>query len=505
MAKQLVVFVHGWSVTSTSTYGELPARLKAEASRRGGPDLDVRQIHLGEYVSFRDEVRVHDIARAFDAALGKVLADAGGKQRCVCITHSTGGPVVREWLDRFVVQADRLSSCPISHLIMLAPANFGSALARLGKSRIGGIKAWFNGVEPGQGVLDWLELGSPESCALNLRWIHDYPALKLTRGRHPLYPFVLSGDAIDRKLYDHINPYTGENGSDGVVRLAGANLNAAHVVLRQPAPEPDEPLPTAKKRLRALELESAARSEPCAFRIIPHASHSGTDMGIMGAVRNDQQPNATVEQILRCLGVRSAREYDALREAFDRENAAHQQPAQRLETEHVPVLPDREYIHDPCCMALVRLFDSTGLRVSSVDMLLTAGPQNDPNQLPSGFLVDRQANARQPGNLCFYLNHAVLEGCPPIPRADGSIARPELKPRPPYGLHVRPRGGERFVEYWDATLDVSVQSLLPLLRPNETTLVDIHLSRIVREGVFGFTRQLAPPHDFRDVPPGGAV
>ena len=27
MAKPLLVFVHGWSVTSTATYGELPARL----------------------------------------------------------------------------------------------------------------------------------------------------------------------------------------------------------------------------------------------------------------------------------------------------------------------------------------------------------------------------------------------------------------------------------------------------------------------------------------------
>ncbi|MBK7031601.1 MAG: hypothetical protein IPH45_21470 [Bacteroidales bacterium] len=45
---------------------------------------------------------------------------------------------------------------PLSHLIMLAPANFGSALARLGKSRLSRIKAWFEGVEPGQEFLNWL-------------------------------------------------------------------------------------------------------------------------------------------------------------------------------------------------------------------------------------------------------------------------------------------------------------------------------------------------------------
>jgi hypothetical protein len=50
----LVVFVHGWSVTNTDTYGELPARLKREAGKDGGPPLDIRNIYLGQYVSFRD-------------------------------------------------------------------------------------------------------------------------------------------------------------------------------------------------------------------------------------------------------------------------------------------------------------------------------------------------------------------------------------------------------------------------------------------------------------------
>ena len=94
-------------------------------------------IYLGKYVSFRDEVRIPDISRAFDAALTAVLKEAGAKRRFVCITHSTGGPVVRDWLDRSYVQSKRIAECPISHLIMLAPANFGSALAQLGKTRLG--------------------------------------------------------------------------------------------------------------------------------------------------------------------------------------------------------------------------------------------------------------------------------------------------------------------------------------------------------------------------------
>lgn len=504
MASKLVIFVHGWSVTHTDTYGELPARLIAESRATGGPDLDVQHIHLGEYVSFRDEVRVADLAKAFDSALKAVLDKAGSQQRFVAITHSTGAPVLREWLDRYHVQPKRMAECRMSHLIMLAPANFGSALAQLGKSRLGQIKAWFNGVEPGQGVLDWLELGSREACELNLRWINDYPRLKLTAAPNPLFPFVLCGETIDRKLYDFVNPYTGELGSDGVVRLAAANLNATHIVLEQEPIVPGEALPSARKRLRQLRHVSTKRGPSTAFKIIPGASHSGADKGIMRSVRNNGEAHPTVDAILRCLKVSDAAAYETLRQAFDGENAAYQALDQRLEIEKVPVLPDREYIHDPHAMVIFRLLDSAGIGSPSVKVLLTAGPNNDPNQLPQGFLADRQRNARS-GHLTFFLNHAVLAGCDAIPgRKPGSIARPVLVPRPPYGLRIEVEDGEHFVEYWEAELHANVQNLLPLIVPNQTTLIDIRLTRVVREGTFRLGRQLAP-HSFKQVEPGGAI
>lgn len=31
----IVIFVHGWNVTSTDTYGQLPKRLEIEAAQRG--------------------------------------------------------------------------------------------------------------------------------------------------------------------------------------------------------------------------------------------------------------------------------------------------------------------------------------------------------------------------------------------------------------------------------------------------------------------------------------
>ena len=504
MPAVLVIFVHGWSVTNTDTYGELPARLIAEAAKAGGPALDVQHVYLGQYVSFRDEVRLPDISRAFDAALGAVLNEVGANRRFVCITHSTGGPVVRDWFDRCFVQSKRIAECPMSHLIMLAPANFGSALAQLGKTRLAAIKSWFDGVEPGQGVLDWLELGSPEACALNLSWIEDYPKLKLTQGSNPLFQFVLSGDAIDRKLYDFVNPYTGEIGSDGVVRLAAANLNATHIVLEQPPVQPGEALPSARKRLRSLVKVSSKRSSKTAFKIVAGTSHSGESKGIMRSVHNDGIAHVTVDAILRCLNVNDAASYATLCDAFTIENSARQDVGNRLEIEKVPVLPDREYIHDPRAMVMFRLIDSQQLGTPDVKVLLTAGPNNDPNQLPENFLVDRQFNKRS-GNLTFFLNHATLAGCRSIPGLKpDSIARPALIPRQPYGLRIQPRAGEGFVEYWPAEMHATVQDLLPLIPPNETTIIDIRLTRVVREGVFRLTRQLGA-RSFKNPDAGGAL
>ncbi|MGH8369954.1 MAG: esterase/lipase family protein, partial [Gammaproteobacteria bacterium] len=132
--KRIVLLVHGWSVRNTDTYGGLPERLKLEARRASDLQLDVRQIWLSEYISFHNEVTIPDIARAFQAALERELGDAlKSGQRFACITHSTGGPVIRAWLHHFHVATGNKNP-PLSHLIMLAPANFGSALVQLGLS-----------------------------------------------------------------------------------------------------------------------------------------------------------------------------------------------------------------------------------------------------------------------------------------------------------------------------------------------------------------------------------
>jgi hypothetical protein len=474
-----LVFVHGWSVTDTSTYGALPQRLQQQAAAQGS-GLQVADLWLSKYVSFDDAVTMADLVRAFDHALRDLHLSGPS---FACITHSTGGPLVREWLRAQRDRPGAYSTIRLTHLVMLAPANFGSALAQLGKGLLGRLRSAFDGVEPGRRILDWLELGSPESLSLNVDHIHGAdPAAK---GQ---FLFVLAGDRPDRKLYDHINSYTGEDGSDGVVRIAAANLNAAHAVLARKGDGADADV-------LALTLARAPRT---AFKLIPGASHSGTDQGIMTA-----SPPATVDAVLRCLRVADGAGYAALCDAFDAENA--QRDANKVELEPAGPFSPRVHIHDPRSLLIVRLADEAGEPLLDTRFLFAAGTPPNPDWMPQGFMQDRQANSRTPNVISFFLNHALLGGDDRV--ADPGNSRRTLRAATaghrPYAAQVQPTVITGLVHHALAATDPA-DDLFALFGPHRTTVLDVVLPRKVHEGVFRLTRNLAP-EDFRKPDPGPVI
>ncbi|MGY3038615.1 hypothetical protein ACVWWQ_000202 [Rhodanobacter sp. TND4EL1] len=475
-----LVFVHGWSVTNTSAYGRLPRQLQQHAASAGLP-LTLADIWLSEYVSFDDAVTMGDLIRGFDHALRDLhLRDAS----FACITHSTGGPVIREWLR---AQRDRPathSTIRLSHLVMLAPANFGSALAQLGKGMLGRLKAWFGGVEPGQRILDWLELGSAGSLSLNLDYIHsDDP---LSRGQ---FQFVLTGDRPDRKLYDQLNSYTGEDGSDGVVRIAAANLNAHHAVL--------SPQFNSAGGIDTLAL-NLSRGPRCAFKLIAGAAHSGDRLGILAAAAPE-----TVAAILCCLMVRSPDDYGALCDAFERENAARD--ADKVELEPAGPFAPRVHIHDPRSLLIVRLTDEAGEPLTGAGFLLTAGAPASADLLPEGFLLDRQANSKQRTTISLFLDHSLLAGDGRVadPRNSRKTLRPAVASHRPYGASVQPVDLAGLVHHAVAH-SAAGDDLFAILTPHQTTVLDVVLPRKVREGVFRLTGNLSP-EDFRKPVPGAVI
>lgn len=484
-----VVLVHGWSVHNTSTYGELPARLEAESN--DDLRLDVRNIWLGKYVSFQDEVLLDDISRAFESAIRSELDAKSLNAKCICITHSTGGPVIRNWIYKYYVVPGKMNECPVSHLIMLAPANFGSALAILGKMRISRIKSWMEGIEPGKGVLDWLELGSPESWDLNTRWMNSFSGKPMNR---TFFPFVISGQSIDRSFYDHVNSYTGEAGSDGVVRLAGANLNAKYHKFVQAQPGVNDSMLPLKEQVSARIV-----ADKSAFAIARGRSHSGDEMGILKSIPKKQDDHPTVKLILDCIRVGSGQDYDTLCSRFEVESQKVLTD-EKVETDERFLLKDRHFIHDQYAMLIFRIRDEYGAPIGNYDIVFTGGKDDSENHLPENFLADKQRNTRAPGNITFYFNTAVMLGSKAVKFGKKEI-RKELTGAVSLGFKIIPFTDKGFVHFLPAVLPGTPELLTTFIVPNQTTLVDIEMKRIVHEGVFKLTQD-RKSEEFAGVLPG---
>jgi hypothetical protein len=466
----IVVFVHGWSVTSTDTYGGLPAALVKNAP--ANLDLQITHLYLGKYISFADEVKVDDIARGMEHALAtEVVPKLAKGERFACITHSTGGPIVRKWIDRY--HHGKLEKCPLSHLVMLAPANHGSALAQLGKGRLARMKFFADGVEPGTGVLDWLELGSDQGWELNYAWL-DYKCVPAG-----LYPFVLTGQKIDRSMYDNLNAYTDEAGSDGVVRVAAANMNYGLIRLEQ---EKDE--------FKMIKDDRAARA---ALGVLPGRSHSGGKIGILGSVRaDDDGSHPTVKWTLRCLEVGSAADYDQLIKELDDLTAKTQHEEHEDEVKKL-FLFERTFFTDRYCMMVFKLCDDRENSLVDYDVVFTAGPKYDPNHLPPGFFVDRQRNLLNPGKLTYYIDYDKMNEW---------LSKPELEGK--FGVRIGARPSEGFAYYTVAEHQGTFAGLKKYFAPNQTLMIEVQLKRQVVEGVFRLTKSLKP-EAFKRQPKGAEL
>ena len=457
-----LIFVHGWSVVNTNTYAQLPQALSVAASQYG-LDIDIQHIYLGRYISFHDEVTMDDIARAMDRAL-RDLPDNNETtiQPFSCITHSTGGPVVRHWVDRYYGK-DRLSELPLKHLVMLAPANHGSTLAHLGKARVGRIKAWFAGVEPGQRVLEWLSLGSDGQWLLNENYLdYDYSEANF-------YPFVLTGQGIDRMFYDFLNSYLVESGSDGVIRVAGASMNYRYISLKQNC----EDIVRKKPLTYSLKEDGPVRVSPrVPLGVYKEYSHSGPRMGIMGSIKADDGDAPIVQDILKCISVGSADEYTTRAAQLDTLSEQQQQGGDRY------------------CMLVFNIHDDQGERIKQddYDLFILAGKKYQPQALPKGFFKDRQMNT-QAGRLVYYLDADKMN----------EIKGGQL------GIRVVARPMSGFSYYRAAEFRTDNLSLSDVISGNETIYIDIELHRFVDENEFRFDSASDGSKNFKRIKPAGKV
>ena len=491
-----LIFVHGWSITNTNTYGELPQSISSAAAGVG-LEIQIDHIYLGKYISFHDEVTMDDIARAFNYALKELPGSDGPHSQdeiapFSCITHSTGGPVVRAWVDKYYGvaagadirvggggggggdsngnESDRLTQLPLKHLVMLAPANHGSSLATLGKQRVGRIKAWFSGVEPGQRVLDWLCLGSKGQWQLNEQ------ALNYSYPQHEFYPFVLTGQGIDSGFYDFLNGYLVESGSDGVIRVAGANMNYRYLSLTQT----QERFTKVKGKVYRLAPAEQAVRKPVSvpMGVFSQFSHSGTKMGIMANKATSPDHGVVVKEVLNCLKVDSTTDYEQ----------RHQALAQLTQAEQAKVPEGKSSVISHYAMLVIRVRDELGELVEhqDYDILLLAGTGYKPNRLPEGFFVDRQMNTVS-HTLVYYLDAAKMS---------------QIKDHC-FGIQVNARPDKGFSYFHAGQFRSEGLAIDEVFAPNQTTYVDITLKRQVDKNVFRFSRADKPRENFTKTRPSG--
>lgn len=229
MPERPLIILHGWSDTSKS-FEPLKSLLEARL-----PGQDVSIVSLADYISMEDEVRFDDVASAMETAwdIHNLPKDKGSVD---AIVHSTGGLVIRDWLQRYYEPED----APVKRLVMLAPANFGSPLAHKGRSFLGRVWKGFITKQPegepfetGTQILKGLELASPYTWELAER---D----RFGKGGEMYQPGnVLCTVLVGNTGYRGISAIANEDGSDGTVRIATANMECVRIHADFPA-NPDE-------------------------------------------------------------------------------------------------------------------------------------------------------------------------------------------------------------------------------------------------------------------------
>ena len=219
MGKRPIVILHGWSDTSAS-FEPLARLLRARLKEQ-----DVSIISLADYISMEDEVRFDDVVTAMQTAWEKHKLPKK-KGSVDAIVHSTGGPVIRDWLQRNYTPG----RAPIKHLLMLAPANFGSPLAHKGRSFLGRVWKGFFTKQPegepfetGTHILKGLELASPYTWQLAERDRFGRGGEMYQRGN------VLCTVLVGNTGYGGIRAIANEDGSDGTVRPSTANMNCVRI------------------------------------------------------------------------------------------------------------------------------------------------------------------------------------------------------------------------------------------------------------------------------------
>jgi len=227
-----MLIIHGYS-DGSSSFTSLKEFFVQNAGYASG------NVHLLDYASMDDEASYHDFADKLDSEYERIF----GKERIDVAVHSTGGLIVRIWLAlRRIRQREmkKAVDCPVKRILMFAPANFGSDLAKMGNSFLGKFRStFFNNnanpgdfMESGKVVLQGLEPASPFQWGLSKIDLHqeDYFSYNSPPKRR-CYPFIFAAGNSYKGIQAKVVKQRKKPGTDGTVRICGTSLNTRKCTL----------------------------------------------------------------------------------------------------------------------------------------------------------------------------------------------------------------------------------------------------------------------------------
>ncbi|TET43687.1 hypothetical protein E3J62_12570 [candidate division TA06 bacterium] len=439
MAKRSLLILHGWSGTSQSL-----RPLSSFLKKHGFAVVD---IWLADYLSMNDEITIQDLGQAMGSALkDKKIPER--RHSFDVIVHSTGGPVVRQYLIHYFL--GKPEKCPIRHLVMLAPANFGSALAHIGKSMIGRLRLgwkWDHFLQTGTKVLEALELASPASWAMAEQDLFN-PANRIFKQEH-VYTTILIGTDVYPGLAGSFH----KNGSDGTVYVSTANLNAAYIKVVFKTP-------------KGYDVQKQNRYyDPIAFGVLYNRNHR--------TIVEPGKDKTLADLLIKSLKIKSADEYKThikhLNEVSGETFGKGLKDPERKERYH-------QYQH-----AVIRVHDQfgEGIRDYFVEFFQKKGDRADTvmQKVQKDILEKVRKYSRDASYRSFLFDITDLqkEILKKDKRVDMSLCAAALSKR---------------IRYHDPedSLTVASQRNKTLLAPNTTLLVDIELPRIQDERIFRFKK-----------------
>lgn len=490
-----IVLIHGYSAESrqsdpasiTGIYGDLPAYLRQS--------YEFIDIDLSRYISLNDAVTILDIARGLDRVLNEIYPNLLQSGFHVLI-HSTGALVIRAWIMLFSPKPS-----PVCNLIYLAGANFGSGWAGIGQGQIArwGRYVFEHGAQRGVKVLQALELGSGPTIDMHIHLIQ--PGTRMLED-YQIQEFIIIGTQADPEWFEFPVRYGHEDGSDGTVRVSGANLNFNYIKIGPKAgsselkwSDMESAIANADRKsnfpdyyeLKFCSLPFFDRKE-IPFAIPYQCAHTGEKMGIVSATLPKEQVHRLIRAALET-PERSPTAWAAMADVFHKETEATYNSARTLQKPGMfNFLVDPRNQYDGHAQVIVRLRDQDGtaIPIANSDIFFVS-QQHDAQTIPiQSLMEDTSVGGISPNIITFYLrvNRFEKEANDWVYQL-GKVAQFAFEVT---AIDLAAQRQNPIVAYLPLRVPLNKDQLTRFIQANRTTIIDIELLRLPSPDIYQLIR-----------------